>query len=76
MANQNRSDKVFLCHAGEDKRYVQKIYKKLKADGFALWIDKEDLLPGQLWKEEIPRVIHSFSSPFALTIVKYRTDSR
>ena len=59
MANQNRRDKVFLCHASEDKRYVQKIYKKLKADGFAPWIDKEDLLPGQLWKEEIPRVIHS-----------------
>ncbi len=59
MANQNRWPKVFLCHASEDKRLVQKIYKKLKADGFAPWLDKEDLLPGQLWKEEIPRVIHS-----------------
>ena len=59
MENQNRCAKVFLCHASEDKHLVQKIYKKLKADGFEPWIDKEDLLPGQLWKEEIPRVIHS-----------------
>ena len=59
MANENRRTKVFLCHAGEDKHFVQEIYKKLRADGFDPWLDKEDLLPGQLWKDEIPRVIHS-----------------
>jgi tetratricopeptide (TPR) repeat protein len=59
MPSQNRCAKVFLCHASEDKHLVHKIYNKLKADGFEPWLDKEDLLPGQLWKEEIPRVIHS-----------------
>ncbi|MFO7685108.1 MAG: tetratricopeptide repeat protein [Desulfobacterales bacterium] len=59
MADPDRQAKVFLCHASEDKGRVREIWRKLKADGFSPWLDKEDLLPGQLWMEEIPRVIRS-----------------
>ena len=48
---------IFLCHASEDKVAVEAIYDRLKALGYKPWIDKRDLLPGQLWEEEIPKAI-------------------
>ncbi|WP_456425151.1 toll/interleukin-1 receptor domain-containing protein [Rhodocaloribacter sp.] len=48
---------VFLCHASEDKIKVMEVYRRIKAEGFKPWIDKEDLLPGQDWDREIRRVI-------------------
>lgn len=49
--------RVFLCHANEDKPRVKPLYKRLKADGLQPWIDVVDLLPGQIWAEEIQRVL-------------------
>ncbi|MCB0611934.1 MAG: toll/interleukin-1 receptor domain-containing protein [Lewinellaceae bacterium] len=40
-------DRIFLCHASEDKKQVLAIYHQLKAAGFNPWLDKMDLLPGQ-----------------------------
>lgn len=53
------SQKIFLCHANEDKISVSEIYSRLKKEGFDPWLDKEDLLPGQNWREEIPQIIRS-----------------
>ncbi|GAB4504766.1 MAG: hypothetical protein Fur0043_17600 [Anaerolineales bacterium] len=39
--------KVFLCHASEDKPLVRELYERLRADGFAPWLDSEALLPGK-----------------------------
>lgn len=39
--------KVFLCHSSGDKPLVRKLYWRLKQDGFAPWLDEENLLPGQ-----------------------------
>jgi TIR domain-containing protein len=49
--------KVFLAHAREDKPQVRKLYDGLKAQGVDPWLDEVDLLPGQIWKEEIPKAI-------------------
>jgi len=49
--------KIFLCHANEDKPQVRDVYQRLKAEGFEPWLDKEDLLPGQLWDQEIRRAL-------------------
>ncbi|MGC2694948.1 MAG: toll/interleukin-1 receptor domain-containing protein, partial [Candidatus Angelobacter sp.] len=51
--------RVFLCHSSADKLSVRTLYKRLKNDGFAPWLDKEELLPGQNWREEIPRAVRS-----------------
>jgi hypothetical protein len=51
------STRLFLAHASEDKPAVRQLYRELKARGFAPWLDSEDLLPGQLWKVEIPKAI-------------------
>lgn len=48
---------VFLCHASQDKPAVRDLHRRLTVDGFAPWLDEEDLLPGQKWREEIPKVV-------------------
>ena len=49
--------KVFICHASSDKPAARELYQRLKAEGFAPWLDEEDLLPGQNWKRVIPRAV-------------------
>ena len=50
---------IFLGHATEDKPKVRELYQRLKGDGYAPWLDADDLLPGQLWRVEIPKAIKS-----------------
>ena len=50
---------IFLCHASEDKPEVEAIYGRLRDEGFQPWMDKIDLLPGQLWRQEIPRALRA-----------------
>jgi hypothetical protein len=49
--------RIFLGHAREDKGRVRDLYADLKARGLDPWLDEVDLMPGQLWKEEIPKAI-------------------
>jgi hypothetical protein len=49
--------KIFLAHAREDKAQVRKLYADLAARGLDPWLDEEDLVPGQIWKVEIPKAI-------------------
>jgi hypothetical protein len=58
-------DRIFLCHASEDKAQVQKLHHDLKALGFNPWLDKIDLIPGQLWKTEIPKAIREAAAVLA-----------
>lgn len=52
-------NKVFLCHASDDKPRVRELYDRLKADGFEPWLDEVDLLPGQDWKLEITKAVRA-----------------
>ncbi|MEL6930830.1 MAG: TIR domain-containing protein [Cyanobacteria bacterium J06600_6] len=49
--------KIFLAHAKEDETAVIDLYNRLKQKGYNPWLDKEDLLPGQNWRQEIPKAI-------------------
>lgn len=51
--------KIFLAHAREDKAQVRKLHAELKARGFEPWLDEVDLMPGQIWKVEIPKAIRA-----------------
>lgn len=51
--------RVFLCHSTGDKPAVRDLYRRLQADGFAPWLDEEELLPGQDWQEEIPAAVRA-----------------
>ena len=50
---------IFLCHATEDKNEVRQLYHKLRKKGVRVWLDEEDLLPGQNWQMEIHKAIQS-----------------
>src|SRR5690349_1616481 len=50
--------KVFLCHSSGDKGEVRALYQRLKAEGWIHpWLDEEELLPGQDWREEIEKAV-------------------
>jgi TPR repeat protein len=51
--------RVFLCHSSEDKPEVRDLFHRLKGDGFAPWLDEQELLPGQSWQEEIPVAVRA-----------------
>ncbi len=56
-----QKDTIFLCHANEDKPRVSIFYQRLKKDGLNPWLDKENLLPGQHWREVIAKTIKKSS---------------
>jgi hypothetical protein len=58
--------RVFLCHASEDKPRVRELYHRLKSAGYHPWLDKEDLLPGQDWEQEIRKIIRD---PYNIVVV-------
>jgi transcriptional regulator with XRE-family HTH domain len=48
---------IFISYAHEDKVVVLEMYEELKRQGFSLWIDDKNLLPGQEWRVEIVKAI-------------------
>ncbi|TRU21906.1 MAG: TIR domain-containing protein [Microcystis aeruginosa Ma_MB_S_20031200_S102] len=48
---------IFLAHASEDKPAVLALYNRLKQAGYKPWLDEKDLIPGQIWRDEIPKAI-------------------
>jgi formylglycine-generating enzyme required for sulfatase activity len=48
---------IFLAHASEDKPAVLALYNRLKQAGYKPWLDEEDLIAGQIWRDEIPKAI-------------------
>lgn len=52
-----RKLRVFLCHSSADKARVRELYRRLREDGIEPWLDEEDLLGGQEWREEIPKAV-------------------
>jgi hypothetical protein len=49
--------RVFLCHASQDKEAVRDLYQRLQSDGFAAWLDEEDLPAGSTLEYEIRRAV-------------------
>ena len=50
--------KVFLCHSSNDKPAVREIYQRLKSETWIeLWLDEEELYPGQDWDLEIEKAV-------------------
>jgi len=48
---------VFLIHAHSDKEAVHKLYTRLIEDDIHVWLDAENLQPGQDWQQEIRKAI-------------------
>ena len=48
---------IFLIHAHIDKETVHKLHARLIKDGIHVWLDAENLQPGQDWQHEIRKAI-------------------
>src|SRR5579863_6317726 len=57
---------VFLSYAHEDVELVYRLRQDLLQYGVSCWLDKEELLPGQRWREEIDDAIHNCAHFIAL----------
>ena len=56
----DRRLRVFLCHASDDKLGVRGLYSRLSSlPQVDVWLDEEELLPGQEWEHEITKAIRS-----------------
>jgi TIR domain len=49
--------KVFLSYSHTDREAVHALWARLEKDGFDVWLDKENLKPGQNWEYEIRNAI-------------------
>ena len=52
-----RPIRAFLIYAHYDKEIVHGLYNRMIKDGIDVWLDAENLLPGENWKMEIGRAI-------------------
>jgi len=55
----SRLPKVFLAYVAEDARSVDRIYAACEENGFAPWMDRRKLLPGQNWPRAIEEAIET-----------------
>lgn len=57
MPETKRPLKVFICHAPADRDSVSVLYDRLKQLGADVWLDKENILPGQFRELEIRKAV-------------------
>src|SRR5580658_8538943 len=67
--------RIFIGYATEDRPVAERLFKQLTAHGFAAWLDRRKLLPGQDWPQRIEDAIASsdfFIACFSCKSVKKR----
>ena len=62
--------KVFLAYVEEDLPSANRLYEELASNGFAPWLDRRKLLPGQNWPRAIEEAIET--SAFVLACFSLR----
>lgn len=48
---------VFISYVREDRPAVEELCTELRQNGIAVWLDREEIRPGERWKIEIRRAI-------------------
>ena len=51
--------KIFLGYAAEDLPWADRLFEELEERGFAPWLDRRKLLPGQNWPRAIDEAIET-----------------
>ena len=57
MKPSNRQIQVFLAHAHGDKEAIRILYQRMVKGGVKVWLDEQNLMPGQDWEYEIRKAI-------------------
>jgi hypothetical protein len=71
----SNSPRIFIAYATEDRPLAERLFSELTARGFAAWLDRRKLLPGQNWPRRIEDAIASsdfFIACFSGSSVKKR----
>jgi hypothetical protein len=74
LRNANRP-RIFIAYAAEDAGMADELFAALETRGFAPWMDRRKLLPGQNWPRRIEEAIASsdfFIACFSRNSVKKR----
>ncbi len=48
---------VFLLYSRSDEETVRQLYQRIIKEGAKVWLDRENILPGQDWQYEIRKAI-------------------
>jgi hypothetical protein len=65
---------IFISYSrGKDREHAVAIYRQLAACGYSPWIDEEDILPGQVWDQEVESAISS--SKIFLALISNETSN-
>lgn len=51
------SEKFFVSYSRQDEVEVTAFTRKLRSDGYKVWFDQDDILPGQDWRSEARKAI-------------------
>src|SRR5580704_8918152 len=65
---------IFISYSRPDEASARRLHGDLKERGLQPWLDKEMLLTGQRWREEIPKAIRA--SDFAAVLFSSRSVDR
>ena len=57
MKSSKPQKQVFLTYAHRDNKAVRKLYDNLTRNRIKVWLDEQELLPGQNWQYEIRQAI-------------------
>jgi hypothetical protein len=55
----NNQPRIFIAYVLEDVATAEKLFRSLEARGYAPWLDRRKLLPGQNWPRRIQDAIES-----------------
>ncbi len=50
---------AFISYSRQDTKIVDNIVSRLKSDGFEVWLDRENIKGGDLWRKQIVKAIHT-----------------
>lgn len=64
------STKVFISYSRKDQDIARNVYQELHSHGLHPWMDEEDLLPGQVWEDEIKRAMKT--SDFIMILLSHQ----
>ncbi len=59
MKRLSKQLQVFLLYARRDEEPVRQLYQRIVREGAKVWLDRENILPGQDWQYEIRKAIQA-----------------